>query len=233
MTDYRAVAAARNNGDWHATMFDVHQLRYERSNVLFTAVDPPPAYHSDSIVLTPHKSGVVAELVRERAGQGFTIKDSFGELDFEVLGLTELFTASWIWCDDVGNPDVHGWENINSIDRLMVWEAAWQANGSPVEQRQFPDQILGRSDVAIFGRLSSQGYDAGVIANRSTDSVGFSNAFGPTDSVGAAIALCSAFGDGMAVVGYESGEDLEVALASGFVATGQLRVGMNAAEAPH
>lgn len=38
--------AARNNADWYGTMFDVHGLRYQRSEAAFWAIDPPPPYHS-------------------------------------------------------------------------------------------------------------------------------------------------------------------------------------------
>jgi hypothetical protein len=231
VTDPRAVKGAQNNGDWYAMMFDVHQRRYERSDLVFTAVDVPPPFHSGMVVLTPGRSEAVSNLIPSRADQPrFGIKDSFNELDFAMVDLVELFSASWIWCDTPPDADLDGWEAIDSVDRLLQWEAAWKEGGSPTDERQFPDAILERADVGLFGRVAGSGYDAGVIANRSADVVGLSNAFGPADAYPAAAALCGRFGDGLPVVGYEQGEDLDVALAAGFEATGELRVAYRPAE---
>lgn len=231
MTDHRAVTAAGNNGDWYTMMFDIHRLRYDRSDLRFAAIDVPPPYHSGMVVLAPGRSAEMAELIPTRAEQArFGIKDSFCELDFAELDLAELFAASWIWCDEPPDVDVSGWETIDSPEKLDRWEASWKDSGSPSDQRQFPNPILDRQDVALFGRPSGGGYDAGVIANRSATCVGLSNAFGPADGFPAAAALCGRFGDGLPIVGYERGEDLDTALAAGFVITGGLRIAVRPSE---
>lgn len=247
MTDPRAVQAAANNGDWYAMMFDVHGLRYRRDELLFWAEDPPPAYHSAAVVQAPDRSADVAERIPDRETQArFGIKDSFAQLPLDQLDLAELFAAFWLWGQDLPPVDTAGWERITTPDHLMAWEAAWRDSGSPTEVRQFPDPTLDRPDVAIFGRRSRPdagannepgtgsdagfqigfdvGFDAGVIANRSGDCVGLSNAFGPAEAYPAAAALCQQFGDGLPVVGYEWGDDLATALAAGFVTVGELRV---------
>lgn len=225
MTDPRAVSAARNNGDWYTMMFDIHQRRYHRSDLVFAAIDEPPPYHSGMVVLTQGQSAAVTTLIPSRAEQPrFGIKDSFAELDFAEVELAELFAASWIWCDKAPDIDLTAWQTIDSPDRLARWEAGWKDGGSPTDERQFPDAILERPDVAIFGRGDRDRYDAGVIANRSIDVVGLSNAFGPADAYPAAVAQCGRFGDGLPIVGYERGDDLDVALAAGFAIIGELRV---------
>ncbi|MEM9652325.1 MAG: hypothetical protein AAGA65_09535 [Actinomycetota bacterium] len=229
MTDSRAVQAAANNGDWYAMMFDIHGLRYRLDELAFSAEEPPPAFHSGMVVLSPGRAEAVVDLIPTRAAQPrFGIKDSFVELPLDVVDLAELFTASWIWADTISDADTAGWERITDRDRLYTWELAWRAGGSPTDRRQFPDRILERQDVAVFGRLAGStanaGFDAGVIANLSGECVGLSNAFGPADAYRAGAARCADFGDGRPVVGYERGDDLTAALAAGFVTTGQLRV---------
>lgn len=225
MTDKRAELAANNNADWYTMMFDIHGLRYERSAAAFLAIDHPPPYHSGVVVTAPGRSEAIVALIPTAEQQPrFGIKDSFSELTFEDLELVELFAASWLWADQVPKIETAGWERIERADHLDLWEAAWNDGGSPSDKRQFPPKILTREDVAIFGRRAGDGFDAGVIANRSVDCVGLSNAFGPAESYAAAACCCAEFGGGVPVVGYERGDDLVSALTAGFEVTGRLRV---------
>lgn len=231
MTDPRAVMAANNNADWYSMMFDIHGLRYERSNLAFVAAEQPPPFHSTMVTLDPDTSDALLGLIPSRAEQPrFGIKDSFNELRFEDLDLVELFSASWLWADQLPAADTAGWERIETPEKLERWEAAWKIGGSQTEERQFPDPILERTDVALFGRMDGIGYDAGVIANRSNDCVGVSNAFCAPDDYPAAAALCAEFGAGLPIVGYERGDDLAAAKEAGFVTTGKLRVAVRPIE---
>lgn len=223
--------AANNNADWYAMMFDIHGLRYERSSLAFVALDRPPPYHSMMVTLEPETGEALLDLIPSRASQPrFGIKDSFCGLRFEDLDLVELFSASWLWADEVPAADTDRWERIETPEKLGRWEAAWKIGGSPSEERQFPDPILERADVAMFGRMDGTGYDAGVIANRSSDCVGLSNAFCSPAGYREAAALCAEFGDGLPIVGYERGDDLAAATDAGFVTTGELRVAVRPIE---
>jgi hypothetical protein len=224
MTDPRALVAARNNADWYAMMFDIHGLRYRRSAHAFLALDPPPPYHGWMVTLDPEAAPAHLDVISgHRCRPGFGLKDSFGCLELSDAGLVELFRADWIWAAQVPRVDTTGWVRIASPEALQRWEAAWKAGGSPMDGVQFPAALLGRSDVAVFGRSAGAGFDAGVVANLSADSVGLSNAFGD-DAFPAAATLCAGFGAGRPVVGYERGDALAAALRAGFQATGPLRV---------
>ena len=110
---------------------------------------------------------------------------------------------------------------------LSLWEEGWRKNGSPTDQRIFPEPILSRSDVFFLGRKSNGRFLSGCIANLSDGSVGLSNIFSESSSedvfAEAADAVSAVNGD-LPVVGYESGPELEHAARSGFDIVGDLRV---------
>lgn len=221
-TDSRAILAACNNADWYAVMFDLHGLRYCRDAVGFLALDPPPPFHSWMTFCNPNVVEQATERVRAHAGEAFGLKDGFDVLDLAPEGLQPLFAASWIWRDAAHSADTTPWTRIRTPDQLDQWQTAWNS-GTPMDTPQFPDLILDRVDVAVFGRSVEGRYDAGVIANLSENCVGLSNAFG-RDSYAAAASLCHQFGGGRPVVGYEHGDNLVAALDVGFTATGPLRI---------
>ena len=98
-----------------------------------------------------------------------------------------------------------------------------QTTKATTTSRHFPDSILGRHDVVLWGRLAGNGYDAGVIANRSDDCVGMSNVFGDQAMADAAI-LCARSTPGLPLTGYAWGDELIEAVNLGFETCGRLRV---------
>lgn len=224
MKDPRAIMAARNNADWYAMMFAIHGLNYRRSRIAFLALDNPPPYHSRMTTLDPEAGTDLLELVSQNMDRPrFGIKDSFDCLGLAEKGLKELFTAEWFYANKIRPGDTSKWVRIESTEDLLLWEAAWKDGGSPSEQRQFPNAILEREDVAIWGRRISSGFDAGVVANFSTDCVGLSNCFGE-DAYPSAAALCAELGRGLPIVGYDRDDNLDAALSVGFESTGRLRI---------
>ena len=218
------MLAVCNNADWYAMMFDIHGLRYLRSEIAFVATDPPPPYHSWITLITPTAQTQQLQLIKQNMHHSrFEFKDSFDGLNFVDESLSELFSASWIYANDIQAADTSNWIQITSVNDLLLWEEAWKGGGSPSSQRQFPEAILKRSDVIIWGRKDSNRFDAGVIANTSVGCVGLSNCFG-RNAYPAAATLCSELAQEVPVVGYERGDDLAIALSIGFEATGLLRV---------
>jgi len=221
--------AARNNADWYAMMFDVHGIPWKRSDIAFLATGTPPLYHSWITTLNPEatEDALLRLVVQNVQQSGFSIKDSFHCLNLNEYGLVELFSASWIVANNIRTVDTSNWVQITSTTDLLLWETAWKEGGSPTNQRQFPDAMLSRNDVVFWGRKSATGFDAGVIANVSSDCVGLSNCFGQK-AFPAAASLCATVAmeqePEIPVVGYERGDDLVTALDSGFEATGPLSV---------
>jgi hypothetical protein len=221
MGDPRAAMAAQNNADWYALMWDLRGLRYVRDPYGFRAIDPPPPYHGWAVVADPNAPlrGFVAPCLAEK---GFGVKDAFAADDLSDLGLARLFDASWLWHPAKTQTATDEWEQITTPNALGDWETAWD-DTLPCDHRQFPDAILARPDIGIWGRRNGAMFDAGVIAHVSDDCVGLSNLFGD-GARGAATALCAAFGQDRPVVGYEQGDALAQALDDGWIETGPLVV---------
>lgn len=225
MTDQRAIMAAQNNADWYSMMFNIHGLQYCRTEIAFLGIDAPPRYHSWMTTLDPDAQADQLLSIRQNAYRPkFGVKDAFDHLALFDENFVELFSASWVFADTIQAVDTAGWTRIASGDELLLWESAWNEAGSPTEQRHFPNAILDRNDVVIWGRRELGRYDAGVIANVSKDCVGLSNCFGP-DAYAVAATLCAELTNGaLPIVGYERGDDLAAVLDIGFSATGKLRV---------
>ena len=120
------------------------------------------------------------------------------------------------------------WRRVESLEELVAWEAAWRDNGSPADTRVFLPDLLTAGDVVLLAARRGDRIVAGCAANRTPGVVGFSNFFaesGDRESL-----MASAVGEvlrvdpGRAVVGYETGEDLERARRLGFRSVGPLRI---------
>ena len=91
----RAMMGAQNNADWYAMMWDLRGLRYVRDAHGFRAIDPPPPYHGwATVVPGAPVEAVIAPLLDK---PGFAVKDGSGLCDLSGLGLTQMFTANWLW----------------------------------------------------------------------------------------------------------------------------------------
>lgn len=224
MINNRAIMAASNNADWYSMMFVIHGLRYRRTEIAFLGADAPPRYHSWMTTLDPKARTELLSFVEQNAYRpSFEIKDSFNCLNLADADFVERFSATWIYADTIQPVDTAGWIRVSSIKELLLWERVWNQN-SPSDQRQFPDAILDRSDLAIWGRRILDGFDAGVVANISKDCVGLSNCFGQA-AYPAAASLCAEISQGeLPIVGYEHGDDLTAALNIGFSVSGKLSI---------
>lgn len=228
--DPRIVSAWGNNADLYEAVFDAHKLRYVRQARSFVALDHPPPYYSDLTFLAgTDVAGALAEVRKlvEREPRVATVKDATCRLDLARFGFRVLFEAYWVCAEaEQISPAGGGWQRIETSMELARWEEAWNSAGSPADRRVFVPDILKNPKTTVFGRLEENGFSAGCIANLSPDSVGVSNLFGePVRAVVAdAAALAKAFGGGLPVVGYSSGDELAAMLQAGFMEIGPLRV---------
>ncbi|MEL6595830.1 MAG: hypothetical protein AAFQ47_07825 [Pseudomonadota bacterium] len=228
--DNRAICGAINNADWYEAVFSAHGLRYRRLAFAFVAEDTPPPYYSKLTVLSPEENANVllelAKLATRFAGT-LSLKDSFCQLGLAQNGFESLFEASWLWRAPRQVSVPRGWEKLSNAKDLLLWEECWKRNGSPTDQRMFPETLLARDDVNFFGRRANDRFIAGCIVNRSAESIGLSNVFAETPSEAffaqAADTAASVDGD-LPVVGYESGDELVFAHQADFDTVGQLRI---------
>ena len=230
MLDERVILAARNNADLYQAMFLAQGLRYEITPHAFVAVDAPPPYYSNLVVLAENASAEVISHLKglaRRSGGQLGLKDSFCEYDLRANGFEKLFEACWIWRNPETGHLETDWIRAETARDLEDWEAAWKRSGSPTEARMFREEMLQMPDIAFLGKRVAGAFVAGCIANISGDCIGISNVFSvrrATETFREATAAVMAVDRSLPIIGYEAGGTLDLALAAGYEATGPLRI---------
>lgn len=228
----KARICAANNVDWYLCVFRAHGLQDARTTSHWESRALAPPYYSNLVTLssdTQDEQLAAIERLAADLERPFALKDSFAKLPLETFGFKPLFDAEWIWHQPVAASlsSATGWEQISSDPELILWEQGWNGT-SPAQTRTFLASMLADDDIAFFGLKNNGQYSAGCIANRSPGATGFSNFFAPEAGrlkcMTSAVAAVASFGEGLPVVGYERGQDLETALAAGFQSVGKLRV---------
>lgn len=232
----RARRAAHNNARWCDAVCRAHGGDTAfGAGAWFNRRSSPP-YYPNLVTLDPHATGVPALAALPPDGV-VGVKDSFARLDLSGLGYKPLFDAQWIWRDHsslAGPAPTLRWSTAQAEPELAQWEAAWwrgvQAGAAP-PLRLFPATLLAepglrfllgwqRDGTLVAGSAMLQGDGvAGLACTFHTR--GADRAAAHAGLVAAAQALCP----GDALVGYESGDDLQLAQAAGgFTPVGPLRV---------
>ncbi|MFG2502740.1 hypothetical protein ACGFSB_31595 [Streptomyces sp. NPDC048441] len=230
--------AARNNAEWCDAVCRAHGLAGEFGAGVWSSARRTPPLYPDAVSLTPEASA--ADLVAriDTTSPGCTVKDSFACLDLEPLGFEVLFEAQWIHRPAgealVGPPPAVHWEPLRSADSLPAWETAW--NDGEAGDGLFRPELLAGDATFLAGTTSEGRIVAGAVASRSDFVVGISNLFAVGEASGgeeSAWAGClteaARLWPGLPVVGYESGESLDMAVRQGFTAIGPLRIWLRTA----
>lgn len=189
-----------------------------------------PPYYPDAITLDPEavQTDFLPEI--DTASPGCSIKDSFAALDLTSDGFVELFTAQWIHRPaglPAGTRPALRTERVSTAAQLRDWQAAWHGGDPSVDI--FRPALLDDPSVLLLALHDGKDLAGGFVLNRSSGLVGLSNLFAVDRSNVAAvwssaITTAAIHFPGLPLVGYERGDDLALALASGFVALGTLRV---------
>ena len=223
-----------NNVDLYNAVFGAHGRAHSQSASTWSSDEPAPMFYS--YVLTMCKDDTDSQLAEIKRLKGtlkgqFAVKDGFSQLDLSKLGFSQLFPSTWIYAEhsdiNVAKEQSSTWVRVSDPAGLERWEEAWKKGGNETDQRIFAPAILSDKNVAFFGRLASNGFDAGCIANKSLEVVGISNIFqldgaAPASQEAVGIAA-SAFGD-FPLVGYENGDSLDEMLKYGFKGVGELKI---------
>ena len=227
----RCRAAARNNAAWCGIVCDLHGIASTVREDVWIADRRSPPFFPDAVTLVP-TTAAPSFLADIDDNVGCSVKDSFATLDLTGDGFEVLFEARWLYRPSTAEPgpvvrDLR-MRCVLDDDELAEWEAAWSDDGEPVGL--FPPDLLEERDVAVLGGYANDRLVAGAIATVASGVVGVSNVFTTTGDLDVAWRACLSsiaelFPDAT-LVGYESGDALEVAGRHGFEEIGPLRVWM-------
>ena len=220
-------AAARNNAEWCASMSRSHGLTSDFGAEAWTAPMRTPLFYPDAVALEPgiDPAALVARI--DTIAPGASVKDSFADLDLAAEGFQVLFEAQWMHRPP-GAPDTASdliWGTVSDAEALRAWAIAWD-DGEGNADLFRPELLEDPSTLVLNGRVADGRMVAGAVASRSELVVGISNVFaldGVTAWPGVLDAVHRLFPE-LPVVGYEHGDDLEVAIGHGFEPIGPLRV---------
>lgn len=214
--------AALCNAGWCDSVCRSLALPTQWGDDAWTVAQRSPHGYPDAVALSPTTDGT-AMMKRVEGGPGCSVKDSFAVLDLEPSGFHVLFDATWIRrsaAEAIG-PVALDWREVRSPTELERW-----SRGHDLDV--FSPALLDVADVQFFSTGSGTG--AGFAMNRAGGVVGISNIFAgradPTVVWSDLIAVAAETNPGVDLAGYELGEDLQIAMAVGFVPIGRLRVWM-------
>jgi hypothetical protein len=238
MLDDRNIRAARNNAEWCDAVCRAHGNPGEFHDDIWLNRNSVPRFYPNAGTLAEpsrRQLALIDELIAARLSPGWALKDSFSMLDLESRGFRMLFDAEWIYLPVPRVKDIAStrasarWEIVRTDLALAEWESAWcEAAGDSDKDRIFLAPLLENKDVAVVAGFGDRNIVAGAIANRSDGVVGWSNFFAPAaeifDHATASLATIARVFPGLAIVGYEHGNDLRNARSIGFESIGPLRV---------
>lgn len=221
--DPRLRAVVDASVGWYDDVFAAHGIPVARDEDLWWAEAPPPRWHSAVKTLEPGVPVDVVLAATERHEHG-TVADSFGGLDLAAYGFDLLIDATWLHRrPEPGSPGTlpAGWLVVSDAGVLATWndhhDTADVLVPGLLTHPRF--RFLARHD----GDLLTGGFvlhDAGAV-------VGLSNGWSlPGDPLRwpDVLAATAAVHPGRPIIDYAWGEDLDEALAAGFVPLGPQRV---------
>ncbi|WP_330299456.1 hypothetical protein [Streptomyces sp. NBC_00503] len=224
------LLAALNNAEWCDAVCRAHGLESSLGEGVWISPRRTPPYYPDAVTLSTETSEETVLTWIDTDAPGSSVKDSFAVLDLAPDGFEVLFDAQWIHRPAAAPAPAPSplldWTRVDSAAELEAWEAAWDGEEST---GLFRPALLTSGIAFLAGRDPDGRIRAGAVANRTGEVVGLSNVFtadGTPDDAAWSGSLASIAGlwPGLAVVGYESGDDLGTAVRHGFRPVGPLRV---------
>jgi hypothetical protein len=218
--------AVLNNIIWCGTVCEMHGVAHFTKGDLWGLKSKAPLFYPDIITTSPSVTAKeVVDFIGDRAVS--SIKDSFSNLDMGSFGYRVLFDAEWIYHPRLSvTPSVDpNWRIIHNEEELAKWNSA-----AGLEEVIKPP-FLKRQDIKIFSH-EKEGQRSGFIANLGAEAVGISNVFSNDNLNGHLwsdiINVVSIEFPSLPMVGYEHGDDLQIAQANGWESIGHLRIWIKA-----
>jgi len=207
---------------WYDDIFALHGIPVGVEDGLWTALGPPPPWHSAAKTLEP---GVdVDRVARAVAGSArCSVADSFADLALAPYGFEMLVDATWLHREPVGTAAStlpEGWSVVEDADDLAQWSTAHDYEGV------LPPAVLQHPRFRVLGCRRDGRLVGGAVAHDGGGAVGLSNTWGlgratESDDVVRAV---SALHPGRAVTDYAEGDERDAMVAAGFTPVGPHRV---------
>ena len=222
-------AAARANAHWCDAVCRSHGLRPAFVGNAWTSPQRTPPLYPDAVTLP---RGIASDELLERLDTETpecSVKDSFSDLELSAAKFTILSEAQWIFRAARPRAPARAglhWTGVRDAVAFSTWEAAWVRAGG--QQGVLLPGLAERSEIRILSAIVDGQVVAGVAANRSGSLAHVSNFFtelpNVADAWGACLdAVALEFPDA-ALVTYETGASLAIALDTGFTPMGPLRI---------
>ncbi len=229
MDEESLTAAISNSVHWYDAVMSAHGLTVERLKGAWMCREKVPPFYSNLITLNPLDSHehLISE-VDSTIVRPWAIKDSHRSIDLIERGFSILFDAEWFvrpsdqpWPARINTgrtPPVH---TVRLESELENWIEAWgeTPNGRPV----FLPRMLQNDEVEFLYVKRDSRISAGLVANRSGDVIGITNAFGSPREVLECVHYLSDRYE-LAIVGYGRERQVEFLTGFGFMPVGELRV---------
>jgi hypothetical protein len=220
--DPRLRAAVDASRRWYDDVFALHGIVVRAEQGLWSALGPPPPWHSAAKTLEPGVA--VARVLHATAGSGHcAVADSFGDLDLGRHGFGLLIEATWLHRAPEGAapgalPD--GWSVVDDPAGLAEWAEGADYVGV------LPPAVLAHRRFRILALRRDGRIVGGAVTHDGGGALGLSNTWGAgrvseSDEVLTAV---SALHPGRAVTDYAEGAERDAMLAAGFTLLGPQRV---------
>ena len=220
--DQRLRCAVDANVGWYEDILASHGIDSMLESGLWSSLDRPPPLHSDAVVVEPAVTGDQI-LARLHDRPEAAVKDSFSRVDLSTAGWSLLFNATWMYRagGSSGAASAPGWGPVRSAEELSVWNEHNDTTGVVLPA------LLRRAHFRVLARYVDEEMVGGAVARLSGGVVDVSNVHARAghelDWAGLVQAAGRSFPD-RPLVGYARGDSLQLALQTGFVPTGDLRV---------
>lgn len=220
MVDPRLRAAVDASLSSYVDQFAMHDVPAVLSDGVFRALAHPPPFHSTALTVEP---GLTGDLLRRLILEGPLpgVADNFCDQDLSDVGLTVLFSATWLHRPAAVATMPPGWGRVSSRAALTVWNAAGDTTGVLLPA------VLYRATYAVLEQRDADGVVAGCVARLGSGHVYLSNVHAAPghrcDWDQVVDAVTATFPD-RPILGYEHGGDLACARDVGFEAIGDKRV---------
>jgi hypothetical protein len=214
-----AVDASRR---WYDAVFALHGIGVRVEEGLWSALGPPPPWHSAVKTLEP---GIgPGRVVAAAAGfEHCAVADSFGDLELDRHGFTLLIDAVWLHrgpADEEPATLPGGWSVVDGPATLSAWATAHDYTGV------LPPGVLEDPRFRVLAHHRDGVLTGGAVTHDGGGAVGLSNAWG-TGEVRRSVDVlraAAALHPGRALTDYAEGPEMDAMVATGFTPLGPQRV---------